>query len=140
MRIYPLLESQETKPIKPKRQPQAGGSKHKALNPKHRCRLAECDCAKQSQFRKAKKNVTVFLTKDYEDEATLRGRENKPNQSQFVFFTAENAEFAEEKVQDLFNCKETQSLTSQRSLRSPRLMRNKANFDRFARSNVASCV
>jgi len=44
---------------------------------------------------KPKVNVSSFLTKDYENESAFRVQENKPNQTQFGFFAAENAEFAE---------------------------------------------
>ena len=42
---------------------------------------------KQTQFkpnfRKAKMNANVFVTKDYENETAFRPQKNKPKQSQF---------------------------------------------------------
>ena len=40
-------------------------------------------------------NISSILTKDYKNQPTSRLWENKPNQTQYVFFTAENAEVAE---------------------------------------------
>jgi len=40
-------------------------------------------------------NARPYKTKDYEKRAAFGGRENKANQSQFVFLAAENAEVAE---------------------------------------------
>jgi len=37
----------------------------------------------KANFRKAQMNANLFLTKDYENESTLSGQENKANQTQF---------------------------------------------------------
>jgi len=50
--------------------------------------------AKQSQFTKSQMNVKLIITMDYEKKPNRTFGENKPKQSQSVFFTAENAEFA----------------------------------------------
>jgi len=42
--------------------------------------------AKQTQFEGAKVNVSVFVTKDYQNTAALGPRENKANQSQMPAF------------------------------------------------------
>jgi len=49
----------------------------------------------KANFQKAQMNVNLLSTKDYENESAFRVQETKANQTQFVFFTAENAEFAE---------------------------------------------
>ena len=56
-------------------------------------------------FRKAKTNANDFSQKDYENKSRLRTRKNKPKQTQFVFFTAETAEFADLLLfEDLCQC------------------------------------
>ena len=55
----------------------------------------ECIMQNKPNFRKGQMSINIFTTKDYENQLIWRLRESKPNQSQFVFFTAENAEFAE---------------------------------------------
>jgi len=56
-------------------------------------------------FRKAKMNANDFSQKDYENKSRLRTRKNKPKQTQFVFFTAETAEFADLLLfEDLCQC------------------------------------
>jgi hypothetical protein len=50
-------------------------------------------------------NVNAFVKKDYENERRRRLQKNKPKQTQFVFFTAETAEFAELLLfEDLCQC------------------------------------
>ena len=64
---------------------------------------------------------------------TRRLMKNKPKQSQFVFFTAENAELAEQKkicVTFYLTKKYNPNVLSPRSRRTRRLMKNKANFKR----------
>ena len=54
---------------------------------------------------KAQINANSLVIKDYENRWQRRVRKNKANQSQFVFFTAENAEFAEFLlIKDLCQC------------------------------------
>jgi hypothetical protein len=56
-------------------------------------------------FRKAKMNANDFSQKDYENKSRLLTRKNKPKQTQFVFFIAETAEFAELLLfEDLCQC------------------------------------
>ena len=57
----------------------------------------ECIMQNKANFRKGQVSINIFTTKDYENQPIWRLRENKPNQTQFVFFTAENAEYAEKK-------------------------------------------
>jgi len=57
----------------------------------------ECIMQNKANFRKGQMSVSIFIRKDYENQLIWRLRENKPNQTQFVFFTAENAEYAEKK-------------------------------------------
>jgi len=65
---------------------------------------------------------------------------NKPNQSQSVFFTAENAEFAEQKGIYISDCpikKYNLSLPSLRSSRTRRLIRNESKQSQFRGSSKA---
>ncbi|MFQ6035235.1 MAG: hypothetical protein ACE5NM_05230 [Sedimentisphaerales bacterium] len=79
-------------------------------------------------------NVRIIITRDYEKNMNRTLGENKPNQSQFVFFTAENAEYAGKKdicVSDCSIKKYTLYPISPRSLRTRRLMKNKPNQSQF---------
>jgi len=81
-------------------------------------------------FRKSQVNVNLYNTTDYENKSNWTLGENKANQSQFVFFTAENAEYAEKKDIYVSDCSiEKYALypISPRSLRTRRLMENKPN-------------
>jgi hypothetical protein len=79
---------------------------------------------KQSQFLPGGIGIKAIMTRNYENVSDWTPGENKANQSQFVFLTAENAEFAEQKVCNWSHSKETPSPSSPRSLRSLRLMPN----------------
>jgi hypothetical protein len=46
----------------------------------------------KANFHKGQTNVSFFVTKDYENEPRRRLQENKPNRTQFVFFTVLRAE------------------------------------------------
>jgi hypothetical protein len=52
---------------------------------------------KQSQFAPARIGAKSFVKGNYENISRRGLRENKAEQSQFIFFTAENAESAEQK-------------------------------------------
>jgi len=54
----------------------------------------ECIMQNKANFRKDQMNINIFIRKDYENQSILRLFQNKPKQSQFVYFTAENAELA----------------------------------------------
>jgi hypothetical protein len=55
----------------------------------------ECIMQNKANFRKGQMTVSPYNTKVYENICVCRVPKNKPNQSQFVFFSAENAELAE---------------------------------------------
>jgi hypothetical protein len=77
-------------------------------------------------------NARPIKTKDYEKRWALRVEQSKPNQSQFVFLTAENTEYAEKNNICVSDCPiEKYALypISPCSLRTRRLMNNKANFE-----------
>ena len=93
----------------------------------------------KANFRKAQMNVSSIITKDYESKPACRGRENKPNQSQFLFFTAENAEFAEQNCICISDCpikKYNLYLPSLRSSRTRRLMRYKSKQSQFTPGTI----
>jgi len=55
----------------------------------------ECIMQNKANFRKGGMSVSPYNSEVYENVRVCRLGENKPNQTQFVFFTAENAELAE---------------------------------------------
>jgi hypothetical protein len=55
----------------------------------------ECIMQNKANFRKGQMTVSPYNTKAYENLWLYQLGKNKANQSQFVFFTAEKAEFAE---------------------------------------------
>jgi len=56
------------------------------------CSVVNYDLIMQNKanFRKPKMNESLFATKAYENETALRLEQNKPKQSQSVFFSAVN--------------------------------------------------
>ena len=76
-------------------------------------------------------SVSVYMKGEYEEFYALEAAKNKANSNPIFNFTAENAECAEQKGICVNGCpikKYNLHLTSLRSLRTQRLMRNKANF------------
>jgi len=81
-------------------------------------------------FQETYMSANVCAEKVYENESVLEAPKNKPNQSQCLFFTAENAGFAEQKCICISDCpmkKYNLYLHSLRSSRTRRLMRYKPN-------------
>jgi hypothetical protein len=60
----------------------------------HEAHLKEHDFKKQTQFTGVLMNASGFSQRGYENQPVWRLRENKANQSQFVYLTAENTELA----------------------------------------------
>jgi len=86
----------------------------------------------KANFSEAQMNASSVFTKDYENKPAFRTRESKANQTQFVFLTAENAEYTEKTNICVSDCPiEKYALypISPCSLRTRRLMKNKANFE-----------
>jgi len=86
----------------------------------------------KANFSEAQMNASSVFTKDYENESAFRGRQSKAKQSQFVFLTAENTEYAEKNNICVSDCPiEKYALypISPCSLRTRRLMKNKANCE-----------
>jgi hypothetical protein len=85
----------------------------------------------KANFCKGQMNANSLITKDYENKSPFSGHESKANQSQFVFFAAENTEYAEKNNICVSDCPiEKYALypISPCSLRTRRLMKNKANL------------
>jgi len=86
----------------------------------------------KANFRKARMNVNSFITKDYRNNDAFAVQKNKPNSNPIkanLHFTAENTEYAEKKDISVSDCSiEKYALypISPRSLRTRRLMKNKA--------------
>jgi len=80
----------------------------------------------KANFKNNRMDVNLIITRDYERKSNWTLGENKANQSQFVFFTAENAELAEQKnicVTYYLTKKYNPNLLSLRSLRTRRLIK-----------------
>jgi hypothetical protein len=98
----------------------------------------------KANLRKGQMNITIFNTKDYENRPAVGVLENKAKQSQFVFLTAENAEYAEKNNTCVSDCPiEKYALypISPCSLRTRRLMKNKAKQSQFpSHQSRVSCA
>jgi len=93
----------------------------------------------KANLLKVKMNVSTLIARNYENGRLRRGRENKPKQSQFLFFTAENAEFGEQKCICISDCpikKYNLYLPSLRSSRTRRLMRYKSKQSQFTPGTI----
>jgi len=94
----------------------------------------ECIMQNKANLRQGQMNISVFTIKDYENKTGFGIPENKPKQSQFYIFTAENAEYAEKNNICVSGCpieKYAPYPISPCSLRTRRLMKNKANQSQF---------
>jgi len=95
-------------------------------------RLSQAFMQNKANFCKAKMNARSIKTKDYENESAYRVQQSKAKQTQFVFLTAENTEYAEKNNICVSDCpieKYALYAISPSSLRTRRLMKNKANFE-----------
>jgi hypothetical protein len=94
----------------------------------------ECIMQNKANFRKDEMSVSLYNRKTYENICVCRLPKNKAKQTQFVFLTAENAEYAEMKNICVSACSiEKYGLypVSPCSLRTRRLMKNKPNQSQF---------
>jgi hypothetical protein len=94
----------------------------------------ECIMQNKANLARPKMNASLIIAKDYENKSAFGVPENKAKQTQFVFFTAENAKYAEMKNICVSDCPiEKYALypVSACSLRTRRLMKNKANQSQF---------
>jgi len=93
----------------------------------------------KANFRKSQMDIRLVKTRDYEKKTNRTFGENKPNSNPNkanLHFTAENAEYAEKKdicISDCLIKKYALYPISPRSLRTRRLMKNKANQTQFPR-------
>ncbi len=105
MKINPIGHLVKTNPIQtqfPKRQNECKLTYNKGLQKKRCFRSQKKQTQFKPNFRKAKMNANVFLTKDYENETALRPQKNKPNQSQFRNPTAGRQNVLHNKVHTAF--------------------------------------
>jgi len=94
----------------------------------------------KANLRKGQTSVSFFFRRAYEKNDAWAVQKNKAKQSQFYIFTADNAEYAEMKNICVSDCPiEKYGLypMSPCSLRTRRLMTNKANFERQSQRNPA---